>query len=73
MIYSFGLAIANYLIDYNGYKLVLENGYENYNPIANLRVEKNGMSTDPLYVCQLFIEIHSPDTLRVFIHSLKLN
>ncbi|HET9058271.1 MAG TPA: hypothetical protein VFN30_15610 [Chitinophagaceae bacterium] len=73
IIYSFGLAVTNYFIDYKGYKLLLKKGYENYNPITNIEIEKEGMVKDVLYTCLIYIETCSPDSLKVFVRSLNLN
>jgi len=73
MIYSFGLGVANYLIDYKGYKLIIEKGYENYNPITNVSVKKDGKFKDVLYTCRIYIETNSPDSLKAFCRSLDIN
>lgn len=73
MIYSLGLAVTNYLIDYKGYKVIMKEGYENYNPITNVLVEKDGASKDVLYSCLIYIGTYSPDSLMVFINALNLN
>ncbi|MBX9784359.1 MAG: hypothetical protein K2X48_13800 [Chitinophagaceae bacterium] len=72
MIYSFGLAVTNYLIDYKGYKLLLKSGYENYNPITNVLIEKNGGIKDILTISLIdFDSYRSENDLMKFLNFLN--
>ena len=73
MIYSFGLAVTNYLIDFNGYKLILKRGYENYNPNTNVLIEKNGELINILNVCLIDFDQASPNAVSEFVNFLNFN
>lgn len=73
LIYSFGLAVTNYMVDYKGYELIINKGYENYNPITNIEIKKNGMFKDVLFTCQAYFDGYSPNALTGFIRSLGLD
>jgi len=73
MIYSFGLAVTNYLIDYKGYTPLLKNGYENYNPITNVLIEKNGELKDVLTISLIDFDGYRPNAPMEFISFLNLN
>ena len=73
MIFSFGLAVINYFIDYKGYKLLLENGYENYNPITSVLIEKNGELKNILSISLIDFDNYRPNASMEFIRFLNLN
>lgn len=69
---SMALEVINYLVDYKGYKLQFREGYENYNPVTEVLVEKNGQVKDVIATCISFSEIKSPDAANAFMKLLDL-
>ncbi|MFT3948317.1 MAG: hypothetical protein QM763_15205 [Agriterribacter sp.] len=53
IICSFGLAIIDYMVNKKNYNLIFEEGYENYNPITKVLVEKNNERRNILHICFL--------------------
>jgi hypothetical protein len=73
MIYSFALAVTNYMIDYKGHKLLLQKSYENYNPITNVLIEKNGELKDILSTSLLAFNGIRPNASNKFICFLNID
>ncbi len=72
LVCSFGLGVTSYLIDNKGYKLILREGYENYNPITEVLVKKNGEIKNVVNKCLIFFDNSIPDSLDTFMQSIGL-
>jgi hypothetical protein len=72
LVYSFGLALTNYLVDIKKLKPVYRESYENYNPVTNVLIEEDGEVDNILTTCSIYIRSTSPDSLASFMKVIGL-
>lgn len=70
VINAFALSVIRYLVDYEGYKMILRSGFENYNPISEVLVEKNGDIYNIFTYCHIYLESYSQNASKGFIKSI---
>jgi hypothetical protein len=66
------MRVINYLIDYKGFHFIFKDGHENYNPVTNIILEKNGEKQDVQTTFYIYFDGYTPNTLGGFLHSIGL-